>query len=101
MVLLELYGALARCPTFRATRLDLDQIRHLRCISTADFRLLRGITTEAYRLDRPDIGRALVVAANRSSRLNTASGVLTRLDRMGLRGASRLRSWLERGDIRN
>jgi hypothetical protein len=101
MLLLELYGGLERCTTFPSRRVDLDLLRRIRCVKPADYRMLRTLTMESYRKGRPDMGKALEAASARSARLDLASGMLIRLDTIGVRGATRLRTWLERGNIYN
>jgi hypothetical protein len=61
--------------------------------------MLRIHSTEAVRCGRFDFSRALDAAYDRSARLEIPSGPMTRLDRLGIRGATRIPTWLERGNI--
>jgi hypothetical protein len=101
MVALELFGGLSRCPTFPATRVDPARVARLRCTSPNDYRMVRGLSEASFNNGRTDLGRALQSAYDRSARLDLAGGLLTSLDRLGIRGATRLRRWLERGSVYN
>jgi hypothetical protein len=63
--------------------------------------MVRGLSEASFNNGRTDLGRALQSAYDRSARLDLAGGLLTSLDRLGIRGATRLRRWLERGSVYN
>ncbi|HKP28025.1 MAG TPA: hypothetical protein VJU15_01390 [Gemmatimonadales bacterium] len=101
MIALELYGGLARCPTFPTRRLDVEAVAHLRCGAANEYRMVRNMAEAALARGRTDVSRALYRAHDRSARLDIMEAILRRLDRLGVRGATRLLRWLETGSIRN
>lgn len=101
MIALELHGALVRCATFPVQRVDTDQVAHLRCGAPTEYRMLRTLAAESFVAGRPDLGRALQRAYDRSARLDLVGELLAAADQIGLRGTTWLRGWLEHGSIRN
>jgi hypothetical protein len=101
MIALELYGGMSRCSTFPTTRLDLDGVARLRPDAATEYRMLRNMAEAALVRGRTDVSDALHRAYDRSARLDIAQAMLVRLDRLGVRGATRLLKWLEAGSIRN
>jgi hypothetical protein len=101
LIALELYGGLPRCSTFPINRLDLDAVAHLRPGAANEYRMLRNMAEAALVRGRTDVSDALYRAYDRSARLDVVQGLLVRLDRIGVRGATRLMKWLEAGSILN
>jgi hypothetical protein len=101
MVALELNGALSRCSTFPATRVDPDLLSRIRCKSPRDYRVVRNLAQAAASSGRPDMVRALHAASDRSLPHSLALSVLARLNHLGLRCATRIRARLEEGHIYN
>ena len=100
MVSLETAGVLQQATTFPARTVDLRLVRRLLVTKAHDYRRLRHMSAEALRVGRKDLSRALDHAYHRSARLQPVLQALTRLDQAGIRGATRLGSWLEGDSIR-
>jgi hypothetical protein len=101
LIALELFGGLSRCSTFPTNRLDLDAVAHLRPGAANEYRMLRNMAEAALVRGRVDVSDALHRAHDRSARLDIMQALLVRLDRIGVRGATRLLKWLEAGSILN
>lgn len=97
MVGLEIHGGLARCSSF-PDRLDLARVAGLHAGSRPF--AFRQLLASARRSGRTDLVEVLERALSRSRRLDRVGAVLDRLDNAGIRGAYRLRRWLERDVVR-
>ncbi len=100
MIGLELHGALSRSPTFPYRTLDPELASRLLVDTPLRIVQLDQMRSEALRQGRSDLFRALSRARRRSRVIRTVGPLLGRLDQAGVRGAFRLRRWLERGMIR-
>jgi len=63
--------------------------------------MLRNMAEAALVRGRADVSDALHRAYDRSARLDVMQALLGTLDRIGVRGATRMLKWLEAGSILN
>jgi len=99
MMTLELHGALDRCPTFPARRVDPLLLRRMQCADRLGFRRLRRMQAEAWMAGRHDLVRALTAAERRSARVDLIRWMLSLLGPAGERLGARVADRLGRGRI--